>query len=268
MTDNHSSASILHLSDIHFGAHDPALVRPLSEAIEEIGPDLIALTGDVTQRGKRSEFAAARDFVCQLSAPVVLTPGNHDTPLLNLLARGTRPFARHDRYLRACSRAGLETETLDVVSINTARGLQARTDWSLGVVNLTELDKATAHWTTPAPGKLRLLLCHHPLVTPAGLKPDARTRRGAAAMTVLSERRVDAVLSGHVHAAFVEPFDIGDGYSYAIGADTGLSTRTRGHQPGFNVIEADAERLTVRVFRWQNGFTETRVIEQPRRPRP
>src|SRR5690242_8777714 len=89
--------TILHLSDLHFGRTDPALIDPLLAAAREIAPDVVVVSGDLTQRARRAEFAAARAFLDALPSPQIVIPGNHDVPLYDVFSRF---FRRLDRYQR------------------------------------------------------------------------------------------------------------------------------------------------------------------------
>ena len=78
--------TIVHLSDMHFGRFDQRLVAPLVRTVQRIAPDLVAISGDLTQRARRSQFAQARAFLDRLPTPRLVVPGNHDVPLFNLAA--------------------------------------------------------------------------------------------------------------------------------------------------------------------------------------
>ena len=86
---------IVHLSDIHFGRVDPATIEPLASAISRRSPHLLAVSGDLTQRARRREFAAARAFLDALPFPRLVIPGNHDVPLHNVFTRFLTPLARY-----------------------------------------------------------------------------------------------------------------------------------------------------------------------------
>ncbi|KKL56821.1 hypothetical protein LCGC14_2241560, partial [marine sediment metagenome] len=78
---------ILHLSDLHFGRIRTDLVDPLLSSIHQLRPDLVVLSGDLTQRARRRQFADARAFLDRIEAPTLTVPGNHDVPLDNLFVR-------------------------------------------------------------------------------------------------------------------------------------------------------------------------------------
>ena len=91
--------TIVHLSDLHFGRVDRRLLAPLLDTIKSVGPDLIAVSGDLTQRARRGQFMQARDFLRQLEFPTLVVPGNHDVPLFNLPARFLSPLAGYRRFI-------------------------------------------------------------------------------------------------------------------------------------------------------------------------
>ena len=236
---------LVQISDIHFGAEDAALVEPLSAAINDLAPDIVILTGDVTQYGRRREFSAARAFLDTLDVPLVGAPGNHDTPYFDMAARLTSPWKRFERWLAPRLQPSAEAGRARVEMLPTARGAQARMDWSLGRVR--KRDALRAGEALSAHDGLKVLAGHHPLVAPGGLKGRAKTTGGARAARLIAEAGVDLYLSGHLHQVFAEAVDRGDGsVCWFVGAGTALSRRTRGEPASFNVIEAGEEpRLEV-----------------------
>ena len=236
---------LVQISDIHFGAEDSALVEPLSAAINDLAPDIVILTGDVTQYGRRREFSAARAFLDTLDVPLVGAPGNHDTPYFDMAARLTSPWKRFERWLAPRLQPSAEAARARVEMLPTARGAQARMDWSLGRVR--KRDALRAGEALGAHDGLKVLAGHHPLVAPGGLTGRAKTTGGARAARLIAEAGVDLYLSGHLHQVFAEALDRGDGsVCWFVGAGTALSRRTRGEPASFNVIEAGEEpRLVV-----------------------
>ena len=115
---------IVHLSDIHFGCENTAALDEVRRQILDQPPDLVAVTGDITQAGYPREFAAARDWLDALPCPTISTPGNHDTPYWNVIGRMTRPFGAYRRYVGPDSFEQFVAPGLRAVAINTARGIQ------------------------------------------------------------------------------------------------------------------------------------------------
>jgi 3',5'-cyclic AMP phosphodiesterase CpdA len=91
--------TIVHLSDLHFGRIQEGTIEALARAVHEIRPDLIAISGDLTQRARRMQFKQARDFLRSLPARTIIVPGNHDVPLYNIYSRFTRPLNYYRRYI-------------------------------------------------------------------------------------------------------------------------------------------------------------------------
>src|SRR3954468_5950741 len=112
---------IVHLSDIHFGRVDPALAGPLSGVITRLAPDLVAVSGDLTQRAKRSEFTAARRFLDGLPFPRLVVPGNHDVPLYNVVARFFNPYGGYRRHIDDDLEPYFQSRDIAAVGLNSSR---------------------------------------------------------------------------------------------------------------------------------------------------
>lgn len=257
---------IAHLSDIHFGGENVGAVAGARAWLDEQKPDLIVITGDLTSFGRPGEFDRAVAWVGGLTAPLLITPGNHDTPYLGLIDRLVAPFARYERGFGASRDATWSNGSLAAVTVNTARGAQWRWNWSKGAVGRGQIDAALGRLAARPAGGLGIVACHHPLVEMTGGPMTGRVRGGEAAARRLCEGGVDLVLTGHIHAPFAMAYPYGDGHAYAVGAGT-LSVRERGVPPGFNLIEADAAMLTVTAQAWTGSrFDVWRSWTLPRRP--
>ncbi len=240
---------LLHMSDIHFGGEDaPALAA--ATAFAKATPfDLLVLTGDLTQVADDNEFAAVKAWLAELPGPMLATPGNHDTPWMGLAERIAAPFRRYARSVGPPDDSGFAADGLTARAINSARGWQIRLNWSKGEVSRAQTSKVAKRFAAAAPGALRVLACHHPLVEAAGGPMTGRVRGGRHAARHLEAAGVDLVLTGHLHAPFMQALPYGDGMTYAVGAST-LSLRERGARPGFNVIETRGGELTVTAMAW------------------
>jgi len=91
--------TIIHVSDLHFGRVNPAILSPLVAFIRGARPDLVAVSGDLTQRARTREYLAAREFLRSIPFPQIVVPGNHDVPLHNLFSRFVRSLDRYRRYI-------------------------------------------------------------------------------------------------------------------------------------------------------------------------
>ena len=244
--------TLLQLADIHFGTEDPVALRAFEATARELDADAMAVCGDLTQRGKRSEFEDARDWLNRFDMPKLVVPGNHDTPLLNLYERVASPFERHDSYFSDLA-APVSTGDVVLTGINTSRGWQARSNWAEGVVNLDELEGAISDAETLAsPGMALFLVCHHPFLSLPEAPLRTATRRGRRSSSRLLRSRVAFLLTGHVHSPSVSVVANGDAGYVAIAAGT-MSTRLRNTPASFNKIEFSGERCMLTVYRLQDG---------------
>lgn len=125
-------------------------------------------------------------------------------------------------------------------------------DWSLGVVDMNELDSKIRDLHAAEPGALKMLMCHHPFIYPEESTLDGETENGPEALRALSKANIDAVLSGHVHIPFVKHRWPDETRMLSIGAGT-LSTRSRGRAASFNHIQIDEKDVKVTLVEWIGG---------------
>jgi 3',5'-cyclic AMP phosphodiesterase CpdA len=242
---------LFHVSDLHFGREDKAALAWFKRAVEEERPDAVICTGDLTQRAKREEFAAATAYLEAMPVPVTVEPGNHDLPYFNPFERFVRPYRRYGRLEKLIERP-LDIQNVVVVPLKTTARFQLRHNWSWGVVGRGALAKALALLKGVAPGHVKLVACHHPLVDKEGLLSSGKTIRGREALTALAAAGADAVLSGHVHDPFVMELEVGGRVVRKIGAGT-LSERVRDSAPSFNEIRISAEGEIEVEHRWMDA---------------
>ncbi|MDP1630977.1 MAG: metallophosphoesterase [Caulobacter sp.] len=258
---------LAHISDVHFGGENAAAVDAAGAWIAEHQPGLTLITGDVTREGARPEFEAARQWINGLACETLVVPGNHDTPYFNLAKRLFAPWRRYERYFGDLPRGAFERPGLAVASVNTARGVQVRLNWSKGAISAGQASAAAQTLAGAAPGALRIVACHHPLIEMIGAPMSGRVRGGRAAAETFARAKVDLVLTGHVHAPFALPYPGGDGRTWAIGAST-LSIRERGAPIGFNSLEVESDTVRVTALAWTGSHFEAwRTWSMDRRPR-
>lgn len=235
---------IFHLSDIHFGLEHTAALEWVREEIARRAPDAVAITGDLTMRARHREFAAAKDWINTLAAPVTVELGNHDMPYFNPLERFIAPYRRFRGVENKVERE-LDLGSLAIVPLKTAVRAQPRLNWSKGWITGAALDKCLRAIDALPAGTRVLVAAHHPL-REVGTKGTALTRNGEKALRELARRQVVGVLSGHVHDAFDILEETSAGPVRMIGAGT-LSQRTRSTPPSFNEIAWQDGRIEVTV---------------------
>jgi 3',5'-cyclic AMP phosphodiesterase CpdA len=244
--------TLVHLSDLHFGRIDLEGVGPLREAILAARPDLIAISGDFTQRAKVSEFEAARAFLDSLQAPKLVVPGNHDVPLWNAAARFLTPLTRYRKYISPELEPEHEDEEMIVLGVNTARSWT----WGEGRINAQQVDRIVTRLKGAPPSLIRVVVTHHPFDLPPGVDEGRLLGRARMAMAKLAEAQADLFLSGHLHLSHAshsaERYRI-EGHSALIVQAGTVSLRGRGEQPTFNVLRIERPRITLARQVWNPG---------------
>jgi len=236
---------IIHLSDLHFGRIRDDLTAPLMAMINQLAPDLVVISGDFTQRARHWQFAQAREFLRGITAPTLSVPGNHDTPLDNIVVRLLWPWARYRRYIDRNLMPVWEKDLVRVAGVNSVNPFS----WQRGRIGRT----ASAHITDTFHGLpeqwFRIAVMHHPLEHAEGT--DKRLMQGAdAALDLLGRTGVDIVLSGHLHQGSAAPFRAVPGTLF-VQAGTGLSTRLRQEANMFNLLTLT--RDDVQIDRYSAG---------------
>jgi 3',5'-cyclic AMP phosphodiesterase CpdA len=250
---------IAHLSDLHFGAHDPVIVAASAAWLAERQPDLVIISGDLTQRARSGQFQAAAAYVAQLHAAGLTTlvvPGNHDVPLFDVVRRFGAPLARYRRYISDDICPWFENDDVAVLGINTARSLT----FADGRINRDQMQMVAARFAAVAPAKTRILVTHHPLYAMPIGEGDALTGavgRHHDAVAAVSGAGVHLALAGHFHRTYADAArkmveNAGD--VLVIQAGTATSVRLRNDErQSFNWIHAHRhDRIELQVIAW-NG---------------
>ncbi len=243
--------TIIHLSDLHFGRIDDALLAPLAAEIEALQPDLIAVSGDLTQRARTAEFTAARAFLDRLPRPQIIVPGNHDVPLYNVFSRFISPLKKYQRYITADLEPYYADAEIAVLGINTARSLTFKS----GRINATQLARAQARLCPLDGHVVRVIVTHHPLELPDELEHEGTVGRARLAKDMVSACRCDLLLAGHLHVGEAGSADMQSGAgthnAIVVQAGTATSTRGRGEINSFNAIRVETHRIDVVRYGWQ-----------------
>lgn len=251
---------LAHLSDVHFGREDPVIVEGLLRALEETGPDVIVVSGDLTQRARKGQFRQARAFLQSLPrVPQLVVPGNHDVSATNLVDRLARPLRRFRRYITDDLSPFIDHSEVAIAGINTVR-LLARKD---GRINRAQVALACAQLSQAATGAVRVVVTHHPMDQPLDERKHRLVTRAAMAMAAFSSAEVDLFLSGHLHTGQTVVTSTrhvalgGDSPLYAAvvaHAGTAVSTRTRGEANAWNLIDLNGRQegasMSIRQMVW------------------
>lgn len=253
--------SLVHLSDLHFGAHDDRLVEALKRKIDELKPDLVVISGDFTQRARTEQFQEACSFLETLREgghEVLGVPGNHDVPLYDVLRRFLSPLTRYRRYVDDTLCPFIELPGVAVLGINTARSLTFK-DGRISESQIAFIRETFARVDSDA---VRVLVTHHPLFAiPVGEEIERAVGRNELALDAIEEAGVDLLLAGHAHhAATHHASDLvtRSGGALVIQAGTATSTRVREQGQSFNTIAIENGHVDVAVNNW-TGSTYQRA---------
>jgi len=243
--------TLVHISDIHFGRVDYAIVDGLIKIINEIAPNLVVLSGDLTQRARSAQFIEARAFLDKLPKPQIVVPGNHDISMHNVFERFAAPLGKYKKYITGDLQPFYADEEIAVVGINTARSLTVKD----GRINETQIAGIREKMCSLPNDIIKIIVSHHPFDLPEGFDENDIVGRAVLAMKTLAECGADVFLAGHLHVSHIgntaHRYKI-DGHSaLVIQAGTATSTRGRGEANSFNVIRIEKARLVVERLEWQ-----------------
>jgi 3',5'-cyclic AMP phosphodiesterase CpdA len=243
--------TLLQISDPHFGTEQPAVVEALLRLSEEVRPAVLVVSGDITQRARRAQFEAARDFVSRLAPPaVVAIPGNHDIPLFNLPARMFHPYAGFERAFGTNLEPEWQSDEVMVIAVNTTRPARHKD----GEVSREQILRVSKRLATATAHQLRIVVTHQPVHVIRGSEIHNRLHGHAEAIPAWSNAGADVIMGGHIHLPYVAPLH--EHYPelhrrcWVVQAGTAVSTRVRARHPNsVNLIRRE-DAQTCLAERW------------------
>lgn len=233
---------LLHLSDLHFGTEKSACLRAIQSFCKKIKPELVAVSGDLTQRATNSQFSDCKQFLESLEIPYIVIPGNHDIPLFHLAERFIKPFHRYEYFFGATEKI-LETQHFFVIGLNTIRAKYH----TKGSISMMQVERVSQVLEQAPRHKNKIILAHQPFYT------DPENSHGRSdcprevkkALETWSKHGLNAVLHGHLHHVAV--YDLNQLFQlqcshpiWDVHAGTATSYRLHDHIPNsFNLIDTD-----------------------------
>lgn len=250
-------ARIAHLSDVHFGAHDPKLVDALAAWLVEHRPNLVVVSGDFTQRARVKQYRAACEWIDRIEQDglaVLGVPGNHDVPLYDVVRRFMRPLNRYKRFIDDDLCPWFESDRLAVLGINTARSFTFKD----GRINREQMEHIRESFAGVPDEKTKILVTHHPLFAMPIGEEGALSKvvgRHEDALRAVADAGVHILLAGHFHRTFTGSARMmveNAGPALVVQAGTATSTRIRADEAqSFNWLYVHANDLVdLQVVTW------------------
>ena len=250
---------IVHISDIHFGQVDYSIVAKAVDAINELSPHLVVVSGDLTQRARTYQFIEARDFLSKLPEPQIVVPGNHDVPLYNVYDRFLRPLEKFKKFITDDLTPTYFDDELAVVGVSTARSLVIKG----GRINEQQIAHILDRMCDVPDKMLKIVVTHHPFDLPEGHSGRDIVGRAQMAMPMITDCGADLFLAGHLHISNIvstaKRYRLENGKAaLVVQAGTATSARVRGEVHSFNVLDYDHPQLVIKRFECphpETGFT-------------
>ena len=252
-------STLIQISDPHFGTEQPPVVAALLDLVRCVKPLAAVLSGDITQRARRAQFDAARNFIDQLGIPHWLAiPGNHDIPLFNIAARAFFPYAGFERVFGSMLEPQLECDSFRLIGVNTTRPLRHKD----GEISEEQIERVARQLRSAADSKLRIVVTHQPVHVLRGSEVHNRVHGYLQAMRAWVAAGADIIMGGHIHLPYVAM--LGDDFpelprrSWIVQAGTAVSHRIRAKHPNsVNLIHYSSGSTECCVERWDYAATSS-----------
>ena len=254
--------SVLHVSDLHFGKPSvPEQIAAIEAMIQQEHYDVVAVSGDISQRARPRELQRGREFLRDAAriARTIIVPGNHDVKWWRApLGVGSMRavYASYRAYISEDLEPVLRLPGTTFVGLNTAHGVRGHTlTWNprdIGVVGdlrRSQIERARAEFARSPPGDVRVIVMHH-----NPLKGELSRRHGLAhtrrALGAFADLGVDLVLCGHDHQEAIHYVEHTKRGTVVSTAGT-VSNRSRGHRlSSVNIITIAGEEVIVHTRIW------------------
>ncbi len=236
---------LVQISDLHFGAEYERRADVLLETIRVLDPELVVVSGDLTQHARRSEMEEARKFLDRLQRRYLVIPGNHDLPAWEW-RRFVDQFKLYRELISEEAYPCYFGEAFAVVGVWTPRVVHAQMDWSNGRISPRQWRRVAELFEQANPEAVRMVTAHHPFTF---LETEARDEVGRArqALNHFAGTGVSATLSGHFHAAYWRQDETG---IWMINASTAISHRLTSQPNSFNALTIVGGAIELEVHTW------------------
>ena len=268
--------NILHLSDLHFGQpYLPRVGEAVLRTAHAMGPDLLVISGDVTQRAKRREFEAVRAYFDRLpDIPRIVVPGNHDVPLYRVWERLWCPHRLYQQYIAQTLNTVVRRDDAIIVALDTSSPYRAITN---GRIRAKQLDLCTEAFTHAPANVYRIVVMHHHLAPAPDYDTSEMMPKAKQILETLTALKVDLIMAGHLHRAYIgNSLDIYGGADREHGiiiAQCGTTTSRRGRarereKNSFNWIQLTEQSIRIIHYMYFTDQDDFAAISQHEFARP
>jgi 3',5'-cyclic AMP phosphodiesterase CpdA len=252
---------LLQISDPHFGTERPAVVEALLQLALQERPAIVVISGDITQRARRAQFAAAKEFVSRIAAPaIVAVPGNHDIPLFNVLARSFYPYRGFQWVFGEQLEPEWESPEFRVVCVNTTRPARHKD----GEVSAEQIDRVSQRLRAATPEQVRVVVTHQPVYVLKGSEIHNRLHGYAQAISSWSAAGADIIMGGHIHLPYIAPLhdhsEAAARRCWVVQAGTAVSCRVRKRQSNSVNIIRRTQQMGCVVERWDYSVGDDKFL--------
>ncbi len=251
---------LVHISDLHFGTVEKIIADELLNEIENINPDLVVISGDLTQRGRNNQFNAAKEYLNKIKFPQIVIPGNHDIPLFDIFTRFIFPLKRYKKYISEDLNPLYVDSEIAVMGVNSARSFT----WKNGRISVEQISEIEKKLCTIDDEIFKVIVTHHPFIPPPGDTGIKLIGRSVKALKIIDRCKVDLLLAGHIHNGYngdIRPYyPSGSRSVISAQAGTAISNRTRLEPNAFNLISIENDLIKIEIKEWNgNKFINAKL---------
>jgi 3',5'-cyclic AMP phosphodiesterase CpdA len=242
---------LAHISDLHFGTEDKFVAETLVHDINESAPDLVILSGDLTQRARKGQFKKAKTLLDAIEPPVVVIPGNHDIPLFNLMARFLFPYRNYEKYISNEEYPIYQLEHLAIAGVDTCSPFRHQS----GKIKQEDIDYLVNFFSASGEEVIKGVVIHHNLFPYKGMKSGSALKGADFFLHEMNRCGVDLVFAGHLHRSFVSTFSQPEVNNHLIvlQAGTAISKRLRKEENYMLIIKPARDDIAVEFRTFKAG---------------
>ncbi len=187
---------IIHISDLHFGMNNLLIIEKFLIEVEELNPQVIIISGDLTQRASQEQYQLMHQFLKKLPGNVLVVPGNHDIPV-NPFARLFRPFKLYKHYISPQLEVRFANDEVNILGVNSATPYKMKD----GILNNKTINLIKNHFSGQDE-RLNILFFHHNLNYFSGMHHPLNNAEEF--IDYLKESPIHIVCTGHLHYANIK----------------------------------------------------------------